>query len=99
MIKFFVILPGAEFFFQLTESGEENSTTQIRTLDAVTEVKSGNNTVQYTYDDKGKVTSVNAPDHSETFAYDEQDNTLDSKTVTVDGITHTYECSTLRMNF
>ena len=44
-----------------------------------------------TYDDKGKVTSVTAPDHSEIFAYDEQDNTLDSKTVTVNGITHTYE--------
>jgi len=176
--EFFGIPPSAEFFFQLTESGEENSTTQIHTLDAVTEVKSGNNTVQYTYDnkrrvksvslngvedyvtyaysgehtnaekvtatmadgttattiknaygnvtkstcgdrtvnntydadqqlvktidsvsgettltydDKGKVTAVTAPDHSEAFSYDEQDNTLDSKTVTVNGITHTYE--------
>ena len=44
-----------------------------------------------TYDDKGKVTAVTAPDHSEAFAYDEQDNALDSKTVTVNGITHTYE--------
>ena len=32
-----------------TETGEENSTTQLRTLDAVTEVKSGNNTVRYEY--------------------------------------------------
>ena len=165
-------------FIFSTEQGEENSTTQTRTLDVVTEIKSGNNTVEYaydgkrrvtsvslngvddyvtyvysgehtnaetvtatmqdgtvstvvknlhgnvtsstcgdrsvtntydtlqqltktvdsvsgettlTYDDKGKVTSVTAPDHSEAFAYDEQDNTLDSKTVTVNGITHTYE--------
>ena len=43
------------------------------------------------YDEKGNVTTVTAPDHSEAFTYDEQDNTLDSKTVTVNGITHTYE--------
>jgi len=57
----------------------------VKTIDSV----SGETTL--TYDDKGKVTSVTTPDHSETFAYDEQDNTLDSKTVTVNGITHTYE--------
>ena len=32
-----------------TENGEENTTTQLRTHDAVTEVKSGNNTVRYEY--------------------------------------------------
>ncbi|MBQ8743192.1 MAG: hypothetical protein IJZ03_07460 [Clostridia bacterium] len=56
-----------------------------KTVDSV----SGETTL--TYDDKGKVTSVTAPDHSEAFTYDEQDNTLDSKTITVNGITHTYE--------
>ena len=56
-----------------------------KTVDSV----SGETTL--TYDDKGKVTAVNAPDHSEAFAYDEQDNTLDSKTVTGNGINHTYE--------
>ena len=44
---------GAEFFFYSTENGEENSTTQTRTLDVVTEVKSGNNTISYPYDNTG----------------------------------------------
>ena len=43
---------------QSTESGEENSTKQVRTLDVVTEVKSGNNTVHYAYDKKRRVKSV-----------------------------------------
>ena len=32
-----------------TAEGEENSTTQTRTLDVVTKVTSGNNTVKYAY--------------------------------------------------
>ena len=42
------------------------------------------------YDDTGNVLSVTASDHSEAFAYGAQDNTLDSKTITVNGVTHTY---------
>ena len=41
-----------------TENGEENSTNKIYTSDVVTEVKSGNNTVRYTYDGKRRVKSV-----------------------------------------
>ena len=161
-----------------TENGEENSTAQTRTLDVVTEIKSGNNTVRYEYnakrrvksvslngvdnyvtyaysgentnaekvtatmadetvvtsiknahgnvtkstcgdrsitntydadqqltktvdsvsgettlahDAKGNVTSVTAPDLTESFVYDSVENTLDSKTVTGNGINHTYE--------
>jgi hypothetical protein len=33
-------------FLFITDAGEENSTTQTRTLGVVTEVKSGNNTVK-----------------------------------------------------
>ena len=43
-----------------------------------------------TYDSKGNVTSVTAPNLTETFVYDELDNTLDSKTVSGSGINHTY---------
>ncbi len=43
---------------QSTESGEENSTKQVLTLDLVTEVKSGNNTIHYAYDEKRRVKSV-----------------------------------------
>ena len=45
MKEFFGIPPSAEFFLQLAGS-------------IVTEVKSGNNTVQYTYDNKRRVKSV-----------------------------------------
>ena len=41
-----------------TETGEENSTTQNRTLGMMTEMKSGNNTVRYEYDQKRRVKSV-----------------------------------------
>lgn len=54
-----------------TETGEENSTTQIRTLDALTEIKSGNNTVQYTYNKMRRVKSVslNGVEDYVTYAY------------------------------
>ncbi|MBR2464151.1 MAG: hypothetical protein IKB41_01805, partial [Clostridia bacterium] len=54
-----------------TEEGEENCTTQTRTLGVVTEVKSGNNTVRYEYDDKRRVKSVslNGVDNYVTYTY------------------------------
>ena len=59
-----------------TDNGEENSTIQTRTLDVVTEVKSGNNTVRYAYDEKRRVkaVSLNGVDDYVTYAY-EGDNT------------------------
>ena len=54
-------------------------------------VDSVSGTTTLAYDNKGNLTTVTAPDHSEEFAYDAQDNTLDSKTITVNGVTHTYE--------
>ena len=52
-----------------TENGEENSTTQTRTLDVVTEVKSGNNTVKYTYDEKQRVSAVELNRKSDYVSY------------------------------
>ena len=65
-----------------TDNGEENSTIQTRTLGVVTEVKSGNNTVRYAYDEKRRVKSVslNGVDDYVTYAY-EGDNT-DAEKVT-----------------
>ena len=42
------------------------------------------------YDNDGNVTSVTAPDHTETFVYDETENTLESKTITGEDFCHTY---------
>ena len=54
-----------------TENGEENSTTQLRTLDVVTEVKSGNNRVRYKYDKKRRVKSIslNGVDNYVSYTY------------------------------
>ena len=41
-----------------TDAGEENSTTRLSTLDAITEVRSGTHTVGYTYDGKRRISSV-----------------------------------------
>lgn len=67
---------------QSTESGEENSTQQVRTLDVVTEVKSGNNTVHYTYDEKRRVKTVSLNRNAEgeddvyvSYEYSEDPNT------------------------
>ena len=53
------------FFFHSTENGEENSTTQTRTLDVVTEVKSGNNSIALidteNEDEKSVVFRIPAP--------------------------------------
>ena len=59
-----------------TENGVENSTTQTRTLDVVTEVKSGNNTVRYEYDNKRRVKSVslNGVDDYVTYTYDNKNS-------------------------
>ena len=80
------------FFFHSTENGEENSTTQTRTLDVVTEVKSGNNTVQYTYDNKRRVKSVslNGVDDYVTYAYSGEHTDAEKVTATMaDGTTVT----------
>ncbi len=63
-------------FFHSTENGEENSTTQIHTLDVVPEVKSGNNTVRYEYDEKRRVKSVslNGVKDYVTYAYDKREH-------------------------
>ena len=67
---------------QSTESGEENSTKQVRTLDVVTEIKSGNNTVRYAYDWKRRVKSVslNGVDDYVTYQYT-KDPTTHEETV------------------
>ena len=58
----------------------------VRTIKKLAGYKiSGETTL--TYDDKGKVTAVAAPDHSEAFAYDDK-NVMTSKTV--DGTTYTF---------
>ena len=75
-----------------TENGEENSTTQTRTLDVVTEVKSGNNTVQYTYDSKRRVKSVslNGVDDYVTYTYSgEHTNAETVKATMTNGIVAT----------
>ena len=55
-----------------------------KTVDSV----SGETTL--THDNDGNVTSVTAPDHTETFVYDEAENTLESKTITGEDFCHTY---------
>ena len=68
-----------------TENGEENGTTQIRTLDVVTEVKSGNNTVMYEYDKKRRVKSVrlNGVDDYVTYAYSGDNTNAEKVTATM----------------
>lgn len=68
-----------------TENGDENSTTQICTLDVVTEVKSGNNTVQYTYDNKRRVktVSLNGVDDYLTYAYSGEHTDAEKVTATM----------------
>ena len=68
-----------------TENGEENSTTQTRTLDVVTEVKSGNNTVQYIYDNKRRVKSVslNGVDNYVTYTYSGEHTNAETVTATL----------------
>ena len=83
---------GAEFFTHSTENGEENSTTQTRTLDMVTEVKSGNNTVRYEYDNKRRVKSVslNGVDDYVTYTYSgENTNAETVKATMTNGIVAT----------
>ena len=46
---------------------------------------------QLTYDDKGNVETVTAPDHTEAFAYDELDQTMTSKTISINEEEITYE--------
>ena len=75
-----------------TETGEENSTTQLRTLDAVTEVKSGNNTVRYAYDKKRRVkaVSLNGVDDYVTYTYSGEHTDAEKVTATMaDGTTVT----------
>ena len=68
-----------------TENGEENSTTQNRTLGLVTEVKSGNNTVRYTYDEKRRMKSVslNGVDDYVTYNYSGEHTDNDSVTAAI----------------
>ena len=75
-----------------TENGEENSTTQTRTLDVVTEVKSGNNTVRYEYDNKRRVkaVSLNGVDDYVTYTYSGEHTDAEKVTATMaDGTTVT----------
>ena len=75
-----------------TETGEENSTTQTRTLGVVTEVKSGNNTVRYEYDDKRRVKSVslNGTDNYVTYTYSGEHTDAETVSATMaNGITAT----------
>ncbi len=70
------------FFFHSTENGEENSTTQTRTLDMVTEVKSGNNTVRYEYDKKRRVKFVSLNDVENYVQYTYSGEHTDAEKVT-----------------
>ena len=72
-------------FLCSTENGEENSTTQARTLDVVTEIKSGNNTVTYEYDKKRRVTSVslNGVDNYVSYAYSGDNTNTEKVTATM----------------
>ena len=75
-----------------TENGEGNSTTQTRTLDVVTEVKSGNNTVRYEYDNKRRVkaVSLNGVDDYVTYTYSGEHTDAEKVTATMaDGTTVT----------
>lgn len=65
-----------------TENGEENSTTQTRTLDVVTEIKSGNNTVRYEYDGKRRVKSVSLNGVDDYVKYDYSGEHTNAETVT-----------------
>lgn len=51
---------------------------------------------ELTYDDNGKVTSVTAPDHTESFVYDDKD-LLTSKTV--DGTTYEFAYKSTADNY
>ena len=64
-----------------TEAGEENSTNQARTLDAVTEVKSGNNKVRYVYDEKRRVRSVSLNDVDNYVTYTYRGENTNAETV------------------
>ena len=68
-----------------TENGEENSTTQIRTLDTITQIKSGNNTVKYTYDNKRRVKSVslNGINDYVTYSYSGDNTNAEKVTATM----------------
>lgn len=68
-----------------TENGEENSNVQTRTLDVVTEIKSGNNTVKYAYDSKRRVKSVslNGEDNYVTYAYSGEHTNAETVTATM----------------
>ena len=68
-----------------TEHGEENSTTQTRTLDVVTELKSGNNTVRYEYDKERRVKSVslNGVDNYVTYSYSGEHTNAETVTATM----------------
>ncbi|MBE6534412.1 MAG: hypothetical protein E7678_05550 [Ruminococcaceae bacterium] len=68
-----------------TENGEENSTTQTRTLDVVTEIKSGNNTVRYEYDGKRRVKSVslNGVDNYVRYDYSGENTNVDTVKATM----------------
>ena len=52
-----------------TENGEENSTTKIYDGDLLTELKSGNNTVKYSYDEKRRVSAVELNGKSDYVSY------------------------------
>ena len=43
------------------------------------------------YDGNGNVTTVTAPDHTEAYTYDNVENTPESKTITIDGVSQTYQ--------
>ena len=64
-----------------TEDGEENANNTSYTYGCATEVRSGNNTVRYTYDHKRRITAVelNGVENYVTYAY--EDVTADGKQI------------------
>ena len=65
-----------------TEEGEENSTQKHYTRGLLTELRSGNNVVNYSYDHKRRLTAVKLNDHENYVEYSYSGDNTDSATVT-----------------
>ena len=78
---------------QSTEEGEENSNSTSHTYGEVTEMRSGNNVVEYEYDYKRRLTSVKLNETANYVKYNYTEKTTDTVngvSKTVDKVTVTY---------
>ena len=76
-----------------TTIGSQSVTNTYSTTDQKLEksVDSVAGTTSYGYNDKGSLTTVSGPGLTESYTYDDDKKTLQSKAVTAGGVTHTYQ--------